>query len=347
MKLLIFPSLSLLLLLSCEQPREEITTSNPLTTALDLAVDEPARRYMQDPDHVGLAIGIWQNGTSHFYSYGETTFGNGFLPDEYSIYEIGSISKTFTAAMIVQFLSERNLTVDEPIFTLLPSDLPELSHEGQTILLKHLMNHTSGLPRMPGNIWRGVDLDNPFAHYDSTKVYEYLRSFKLKKTPGEEIEYSNIAPGISGLILERNTGLSYEENLLQRIAAPLGMQHTFVDDGAPGSWVQGYTAKGKATEAWDLAGFKGAGAIRSCVHDLLIYGKSQLGGAPSGLDSVFTVCHTPTVEGEGKGTAFEVGLGWILLKVNGKTCYYTTTAVPVVFQVPCMFARKPNRCSAC
>lgn len=305
-------------LLSCEQPPETILTSNPLVSDLDQDVDEVVRAYMQDPDHVGVSVAVWQNGQAHVYGYGETAKGNTTLPNEHTIFEIGSISKTFTAAMLTEVLAERGLSVETPVRLLIPSDIPTLEKDGQEILVKHLLNHSSGLPRLPDDLAKGYDKRNPYVHYDSTRVYAFLKQYELKRKPGVEFEYSNLAMGLAGLIIERLTGSSYDQNLSARIAQPLGLTQTSISVAAGSDFAKGYNKQGREVSYWDMTGVKGAGAIRADAWDLLLYGKAQLGGAPAPLDSVFTRCHEATFTQE----AFSMGLGWFLIEVNGKSCWF-------------------------
>jgi CubicO group peptidase (beta-lactamase class C family) len=308
-------------MIACEHPPDTLLTSNPLVTDLDQTVDAHARPYMQDPDHVGLSIGIWTDSQAYYYGYGETAQGNGQLPDLHTIFEIGSISKTFSAALLTDALAAHGMSPETPISQLLPPDIPKLQHGGQEILVKHLLNHSSGLPRIPDDLTRGWNRDNPYAHYDSTKVYAFLRAYTLTRTPGTEHAYSNLASGLAGLILERLTGKSFEQNLTERLTQPLGLLHTSITVPAGSDFAKGYTRKGRETPYWDLAGLKAAGGIRSTTSDMLQYGRYQLGGAPSPLDTLFARCQVPTFTQTGE-PAFEVGLGWFLISLNGHTCLY-------------------------
>lgn len=89
--------------------KEPVATSNPLKSAIDNEIDLAVRKYIQKSNTVGLSIGIIYGDDTYPYGYGETEKGTGRIPDEHSIYEIGSITKTFTATILASFVLEELL----------------------------------------------------------------------------------------------------------------------------------------------------------------------------------------------------------------------------------------------
>ena len=169
-----------------------IGSSNPLATAQDKMVDSVAMGYMRRLPPVGLSIGILRDGKTSFYGYGETVKGNGKIPDAGTIFEIGSITKTFTATMLGLAAGEGKLKLDDPVNRYLPDSIPALQYEGKVATIRNLSNHTSGIPRMPGNFQATVvNGKDPYASYSIRDLYRFLRELKLGRTPGSEFEYSN------------------------------------------------------------------------------------------------------------------------------------------------------------
>src|SRR5690606_21292431 len=88
--------------------------------AIDALIDSLAIHYTALPNTAGLAIGVIANGKKGYYYYGETTHGNGVLPDKETLFEIGSISKTFTALLLSHAVLQGDVKLDDPIIAYLP-----------------------------------------------------------------------------------------------------------------------------------------------------------------------------------------------------------------------------------
>jgi CubicO group peptidase (beta-lactamase class C family) len=296
-----------------------IGSNNPLATAQDKMVDSVALGYMRRLPPVGLSIGILQGGKTWFYGYGETMKGNGKVPDAGTLFEIGSISKTFTATMLGLAVGEGKLKLDDPVNRYLPDSIPLLQYQGKTATIRTLSNHTSGLPRMPANFQPTVtNGKDPYANYTIRDLYRFLHELKLEREPGSQFEYSNLAVGLLGTILQKQYNKSYEELLLSLIAVPLKMNDTRVNirpmDSA--QFASGYDDKGVYNGPWNLAAaFAGAGAIRSTARDMLIYAAAELGepGVPGPLATAMQLTQTVTFQ-DGQT---RIGLGWIFVASGG------------------------------
>ena len=127
-----------------------VYTSNLMHTLTDKKVDSAARNYIQKANTVGLSICVMKNGVVRTFNYGETAVGNGKMPDANSLFEIGSITKTFTATLLAYYVNEGKLKLTDPITKYLP-DSVAANKELKGITLVTLSNHTSGLPRLPDN----------------------------------------------------------------------------------------------------------------------------------------------------------------------------------------------------
>ena len=297
-----------------------IGSNNPLATAKDKMVDSVALGYMRQLPPVGLSIGILQGGRTWFYGYGETVKGNGKVPDAGTLFEIGSITKTFTATMLGLAVGEGKLKLDDPVNRYLPDSIPLLQYQGKTATIRNLSNHTSGIPRMPGNFQQTVvNGKDPYASYSIRDLYRFLHELKLGREPGSEFEYSNTAVGLLGTILQKEYNKSYEELLLSLIAGPLGMSDTRVNIRRADSarFASGYDDKGVYNGPWNLsAAFAGAGAIRSTARDMLKYAAAEMGGpgVPGPLAKAMQLTQTMTYQDGGN----RIGLGWIIVSTGGE-----------------------------
>jgi CubicO group peptidase (beta-lactamase class C family) len=302
---------------SCKKDQtQDIITNNPLKTEQDLLVHNTVKSFAEKKSTAGLSIGILKGDKVYHYGYGETVKGTQSVPDSNSIFEIGSITKTFTAALMINLLTDFNLTVDEPVNNLLPNSIPLLIRNNKKITVKHLLNHTSGLPRLPADFNEGADNNNPYKGYDSTRLYNALKTISLKSDPGEKVEYSNFGMALAGRIIERKSGKSYSEYLKTQLIDPLQLKRTSANHLSQVNVARGYTEKGKETPFWDLNAFAGAGCINSTVGDLLVYSRSLIHSDKSPKSDVFNKVKEVTYT----GPDYKLASAWFYLKINGNEC---------------------------
>lgn len=215
------------------------------------------------PPNAGISIGVWRAGQQQVLNYGVAQPG--------SLFEIGSISKTFTGLMLARMVAEGKARYDEPVRELLPRGTVA-KPQGLEITLFDLATHRSGLPRMPSN-FRPIDRTNPYADYDALKLYAYLKSHGVAKPANPDYRYSNLGLGLLGQALADRAGKSYTDLLRDQITAPLGLADTTVhlSPEQQQRFLQGHNDKNLPVHAWDLDALAGAGAIRSTAGDMLTY----------------------------------------------------------------------------
>jgi CubicO group peptidase (beta-lactamase class C family) len=297
-----------------------VATSNPMLSATDKKVDSLARLYIQKANTAGLSIGLLRNGKISTYNYGETLMDDNKLPTANTIYEIASITKTFTATLLAYYANEGKLHLYDRVIKFLPDSVaanPEL----KDITLLNLTNHTSGLARLPGNMETQKDYDplNPYKNYNKSLLFAYLKTCKLHSKPGENYEYSNLAASLLGIILEKVSGKSFEQMVAEIICTPLGMQSTsqhLSSINAP-RMATGYNEDGKQTPAWDHDAMAAGGSLRSTVNDLLLYAKANMAKGTSPLSKAMQLTHQLTFNGDTK-----VGMGWHITNINGINYFY-------------------------
>jgi CubicO group peptidase (beta-lactamase class C family) len=296
-----------------------VHTSNLMRTLTDKKVDSVARNYIQKSNTVGLSIGILRNGVTHIYNYGETAAGNGTMPDENSIYEIGSITKTFTSTLLAYYVNEGKIKLTDPITKYLP-DSVAANKELEHITLLTLSNHTSGLPRLPDNFeYHSSDPSDPYKDYTKQYLFSYLKTCKPVTKPGESYAYSNLAVGLLGTILEEVSGKSFAEMVQEIICDPLNMQSTrqHLNPVQRQRFVKVYNEEGKETSPWSFSALAPCGALRSTVNDLLIYVKANMTKDDTKLSKAFDLTHQITFN---KGV--KLGLAWHIILVNNVEYYF-------------------------
>lgn len=290
-----------------------IASDNKLASPLDKSVDSIMQQYFSDPNTVGASVSVLKNGETFFYNYGETKQGNHQLPTAHSIYEIGSVSKTFTATLLAFAVNEGKVKLNDPVNKYLPKDIPALQFNGKPITLEGLSNHSSGLPRLPDNL-KEVKEENPYHNYDEQAMMEFLKHVKLTREQGAEYEYSNFAVGLLGVILEKVYKKPFDQLVLEKICKPLGMTQTiqYISKKDSGLFVSGHNEQGKPVSQWDFKAISAAGALRTSTADLIKYANANLFTSTAGLNKAIQLTHVKTFS---KGND-EVGLGWHFVKMN-------------------------------
>jgi CubicO group peptidase (beta-lactamase class C family) len=326
----IFSSVTLQVLLSLDkadkidvllfQPFKEATaqrlkkaaTSNNMFTDIDKKVDAAAREYIDRDNTAGLSIGVYSDGNIYTYGYGETTKENGQLPDANTLFEIGSISKTFTSVALAYYVNEGKVKLNDPITKYLPDSVaanPAL----KGITLQMLSNHTSGLARMPDNLSSATDPLNPYQLYDKKLMLAYLKNCKLNSAPGEQYAYSNLAVGLLGNILMQVSNKTYDQ-LADIICIPLEMKSTaqHLNGALKARMATVYNAEGSVTPLWDFDALAPCGALHSSVNDLLLYAKANLNPPNTKLGRAMELSHKITFSKDAK-----LGLAWHIITING------------------------------
>jgi len=162
-----------------------IINTNPLRTLLDQRVDSLTRTFFGQQKAVGLSIGLLRNDSLFVFGYGETAKGNKTAPTADNLFEIGSISKTFTATLLADLVERGKLKLTDPVNRYLPDSIPALQKDGQPITLLTLSNHTSGLLRLPVNLNLFASPINPYKTYDRVALFAYLKRAELATPPGQ------------------------------------------------------------------------------------------------------------------------------------------------------------------
>lgn len=283
---------------------------------------------------MGAAIAVINpQGELKTYFYGSKSKSNPLPPDTNSVFDIGSVTKTFTGILLADMYLKGELALGDSLEAYLPTEQVSIpSRGGVKIRLEHLATHSSGLPRAPQDSSfpkpQGYDPMNPYAEYTTGLVYQYLsESCDLLFTPGEKFSYSNTGAGLLGHALGIRDGTSYETALTNRVLNVLGMHQTtlFLSDSqirdlAPGhnenlDSMPNYTAQ-------DI--FQGAGFLKSNLNDMLIYLKANMGLISTPLADAMELSHEPFFDvGDvtfsdrpGRRYDYSLGLGWQICRTQ-------------------------------
>lgn len=208
-----------------------------------------------------LVFGIVDGDRSEVRAFGK--LADGRAADGDTVYEIGSITKTFTATLLAQAVKAGRLSLDTPLVQVL-GDFKIPSRGGKEITLGNLATQSSGLPRMPTN-FAPADPGNPYADYGAAKLKAFLAGYELPRDPGATYEYSNLGFGLLGHALAESAHTSYSALVEDGVLKPLGMtmSGTASTDAMRAHLAPGHDDNGKPAKNWDFDALAGAGAIRS------------------------------------------------------------------------------------
>ena len=271
-----------------------------------------AERIDRQKQATGIAIGIIEPNGRRVVAYGNFANDNPRVVDGGTIFEIGSISKVFTSLLLADMVSRKEVALDDPAAKYLPGDVGMPERSGKSISLLDLSTHTSGLPRVPGNL-NPKDPTNPYAGYSVDDLYQFLSGYTLPRDPGSEIEYSNLGAGLLGHILARRAGTDYETLVRVRITEPLGMSDTGItlSSSMKQRMATGHNAMLAPVANWNFPTLPGAGALLSSANDLLTFLEAFLGYRESPLAPAMRAM-LEVRRPVGKA-GFEIGLGWNIL----------------------------------
>jgi serine-type D-Ala-D-Ala carboxypeptidase/endopeptidase len=283
----------------------------------DKDVSVMLRYLVEDKETPAIVLGFLEaDGTTRVTYYGSA--GPGAQPlGPKSVFEIGSINKTFTGTLLADMVAKKEVALDDPISKFLPQGVKAPSRNGIQITLLDLATHRSGLPRLPDN-HTPADRANPYADYTIEKLYAFLNSHQLRRDPGAEAEYSNLGFGLLGHLLARRAGKSYIALVQERIINPLGMTMTgYALEGSIAQWMtKGHNPRGDVVPFWFATeAIQGAGGLRSNMEDMLKYLKANIGTAENGLERALRFAH------EERRTVQEnlgIGLGWQIQHYQGR-----------------------------
>jgi CubicO group peptidase (beta-lactamase class C family) len=283
---------------------KKIESKKNSKAAIDSIVKAAAEKFMKDTTQVGLSVGIIKDDVTYTFHYGSTEKGKDLRPTDSTIYEIGSVSKTFTGTLLAQAIIEGRLNLDDDIRKYLPDSYPNLEYQGHPIRIVHLANHTSGLPLLlpdiPGLFTHPQDsipalLSALYRNYTRDDFWRDLHEIKLKTQPGYNADYSNAGAQLAGFILERTYGKPYGSLVKKYIADPIGITHTnviYTQNSVNRLFAKGYNNKGlKMPYNHTLSILQPAGGICSSVRDMLNYIKMHL----NEKDARINLCHQVTL----------------------------------------------------
>lgn len=232
----------------------------------------------------------------------------GLALDGDTLFEIGSITKTFTAALLAEMVERGEVKLDDPVNRYLPIRLRVPRQEGRQITLVDLATHTSALPALPTNI-HPKDVANPYADYTVEMLERFVAGYALPRRIGSRYEYSAVGFGLLGHALGHRLREPWEAAVVERVLTPLGMDSTraTLDPALKRRLAPGHDQSGTEVPNWDIPALPAMGALRSSANDMLKYLGANMDPESNPLGRAFAMTHTPRVAMDEET---RVGLAW-------------------------------------
>ncbi|WP_329176507.1 serine hydrolase domain-containing protein [Streptomyces sp. NBC_01477] len=209
------------------------------------------------------------------------------VPREDLGFGLGSLSKTFTVLLLADLARAGAVGLDDPLAAHLPG-LPPLSGDACRITLRHLATHTSGLPRVPRDLFAGAVLHpytNGYAGYSGDRLLSAYAHVRPRHAPGTRWHYSNFGLALLGSALAHTAGTAFPDLLTRRVLCPLALTATTAGADAARSRpdraiATGHHGDGRTPFPFtDMAAFTPAGGVLSTPHDMLGYAEAHLRSA--------------------------------------------------------------------
>jgi len=277
------------------------------------------------PD-ISMVIGVISPNGTQVYSYGNISKENSTNVNGDSIFEIGSITKTFTTTLLVDMVRRGLISLDDPIENYLPENVEVPAYNGHMITIENLATHTSGLPDFPAG-W------NRNQSYTNEQVYNFLSNISLQSEPGVFANYSDFGMGILGHILSLRVGVPYVNLVKDRILSVLVMDSTgiamnstaiILSDALKSRLAKGHISDIEVNLEFVPEAIQGAGALHSTANDLLKYLAANMDFIHTSINDIIQETHlirheypeAPSLHFDSINnkslSASYVGLGWFI-----------------------------------
>lgn len=294
---LLLSALLLFSFVNCKDSKKEDDT-------ISLIIEKNAYKLLEDTRFHSVSIAVLKDGTEVSKHFGELEIGKGNTPNDCTIYEIASVTKTFLGTIAARAVLDGKINLDDDVRIYLQQPYPNLEFDGKPVRIKHLLTHTSGFPNFP------IKGEN------KTDFLEGLKEIKIDSEIGSEYAYSNTAPELMAYILESIYETSYEELVEKFILNPNAMENTkfgLTEDDKM-RLVKGYNEKSELMPNFKRNLWGGAIGLHSNTLDLIKYMSYQL----DGTNAVIKESHKELFE---TPYDFSIGYYWNILKDGDNIIY--------------------------
>ena len=241
-----------------------------------------------------IVVGVISPNGTQVSAYGNISKSNPTPVDGNTIFDVGSVTKTFVATVLADLVNQGVVKLSDPLEMYLPSNVTVPSYNGSKITLGDLATHTSGLPYWPsGWIWN--------KYYTTQQVYEFLSNSTFEDEPGTVAKYSNIGMGMVGQAISLKMGVPLIQLIEDRILNVLGMNSTgfamnktgiLIPQDIKSRFAAGHMVGNESKLVFLPQEVQAAGAMYSTANDLLKYVSANLGLIDTKINSAMEETHS-------------------------------------------------------
>lgn len=225
-------------------------------------------------------------------------------------FEIGSVTKTMTAALVAGLVDSGRWSLDDAIARHLPEGTVLPRQGERQILVRDLLTHSSGLPALPPGMAASNPAD-PYAALTEAQLLAALAKVQLTRPIGSQAEYSNFGMMVLSLAVARSLGGDLEGAFREQLFKPLGMSKAYVTKPTVAAPAPGHLPDGTPTAPWTIAtNLAGVGMVKATLADMVSYARAQLGDGPPALVAQLRRTQQPLAHG--------FGMNWMLRGVQGR-----------------------------
>ena len=264
-----------------------------------MEIESIIKQHVDSGTSSAISVGLVDENKTIFFNYGEIKKESGIIPNNKTVYEIGSITKTFTATLAMLLEQKEIISLKDPIVNFLP-EFENSDFDKRKISLFHLLTHTSCISEFSVGLFASQMFSLMTTGKSKIKEYnyglnaflEYASNLKLNDEPGTTFRYSNVGFGLIGKILERITNKTYDELVKIHICDELGMKDTGINilESHKEKLATGYSFKNKEIDYWNVPAIESAGSLRSTTEDMTKFLEAVLGIKETSLSSTFVQC---------------------------------------------------------
>ena len=280
-----------------------LAACKPAATApahdIPAAMRQTATALLQSKFLHATSIAVVYRGKEFILHQGELETGKANPPNDTTLYEIGSVSKTFAGLLLANAVLDGKAALDDPIQKYLAAAYPNLQSQGQPVRLRHLITHTSNMPGMlplqVNTILKDftahatpAKLNAAYANYGQQQFWQDLHTVSIKGPLGKDYAYSSAGTELIAHTLEKIYGMPYEVLLAQFLAREAGMQDTKLRITArdTGRLAPGYHSDNPViTTPMPQLPWGAAGNLKSTMPEMAKYLRLQLGAHPAVVES--------------------------------------------------------------
>jgi CubicO group peptidase (beta-lactamase class C family) len=289
-----------------------VTTEKDLQTKLDemaAALEVP-----------GVSVGVFLDGEEHYAYYGVTSVENPLPVDENTLFQFGSTAKTITASGIMKLVEDGRVDLHAPVRNYVPELKLKDESVAEKVTVLQLLNHTAG--------WQGDRFDDTGEGDDAiAKFVERMATLDQTLPLGAAVSYNNAAVALAGHVIEKVTGLTWEQATREMLLEPLGLKSTFfmnrINEWATRRFAVGHNQKPDGTitvdRRWAMSRGGGpAGHMIANAKDQIAWAKFHLSDGMGVLKKeTLDLMKEPTFDMRGSALGDYVGVSWLIRDVDG------------------------------